>query len=432
MLRRASGLLFSPAPGGTKDRSRVDEAKRIHLLPGENMDTHGSKSVTVWAGAIIPAVLLVLHNAQRLAPVPLFDELRLSLGTDYVGVGNLFGAFLFSYAFFNLAAGILADKFNNKHLMVLGVSLSFLASGLFALARSYPVAFFSRLVLGIASSFIYVPAVRYVVTSFPEERRGAVMGLVEVGAGIGMVFSLTLLPLFAKEFGLLAAFLILPGLSVFVLPLVIFGLPSQRPRASGSMRTRFLTLGMNRCFWYLLTFLFLIMLSHYCVFGWFPTFLRNNFGYSAIKAGLASTLVTIALIVGSPIAGVLSDRFRSRTSVLLSGGIMTVIALVLFLLRTNAALVLGAAVLAGMGMAFTIPVSMVLVGEVFGATGAGLAVSTAAMTGQIASSLSGMMFGYVLQTWNTFTAVWGLALVFSVGSVPFLLMARRMMKKTPV
>jgi MFS family permease len=165
--------------------------------------------------------------------------------------------------------------------------------------------------------------------------------------------------------------------------------------------------------------------------GWLPTFLRNHFGYSAVRAGLISTLMTVALTVGSPIAGILSDRFRSRTPVLISGSIMLVFSLFLFLVKPNTALVLGAAVLAGTSMAFTIPVFMVVVGEVFGAIGAGLAISTAAMTGQIASSMSGMVFGYVLQTWQTFTSVWGLAFVFSAASIPFLLAANRMLKKIP-
>ena len=174
-----------------------------------------------------------------------------------------------------------------------------------------------------------------------------------------------------------------------------------------------------------------MMLSHYCVMGWLPTFLRGHFGYSAIRAGLTSTLVTLALMVGSPLAGVLSDRFGSRTSMLLTGSIMAVVALLLFLLRPDVMLVMGAAVLAGMSMAFTIPLSMVLAGEKFGARGTGLAVSIAAMTAQIASSLSGLLFGYVLQRWNTFAAVWGLALMFSVGSIPCLLLAIKLMKRDP-
>jgi hypothetical protein len=74
------------------------------------------KSTNTWTKAAIPAVLLVLHNANRLAPVPLFEELRVHFGTDYVGVGNIFGAYLLTYALFNIPAGMLADKMNNKSL----------------------------------------------------------------------------------------------------------------------------------------------------------------------------------------------------------------------------------------------------------------------------------------------------------------------------
>jgi hypothetical protein len=51
------------------------------------------------------------------------------------------------------------------------------------------------------------------------------MGFVEVGAGIGMIFSLTLLPLLAKELGLFKAFLVLPVLAAVVLGSVLWGLP---------------------------------------------------------------------------------------------------------------------------------------------------------------------------------------------------------------
>jgi predicted MFS family arabinose efflux permease len=257
------------------------------------------------------------------------------------------------------------------------------------------------------------------------------MGLVEAGAGLGMIFSLGLLPFLAGNFGLPATFLILPVLAALVLATVLLGLPSLKPQAGGSMRTRFLTLGVNRCFWYLLAYLFLMLLSHYCVFGWLPTFLRNHFGYSSVKAGLTSTLVIVALIVGSPSAGVLSDRFHARTPVLLWGSIMALIAFTLFLVAPNPAVIVVASLLSGISAAFTIPMSMIVIGETFGSGGAGLAVSVAVMTGQIASSLSGMVFGYVLQTRGTFTAVWGLALVFAAGSIPFLVAANRIMKKTP-
>ena len=384
-----------------------------------------------WARAIIPGALLVLHNAQRLAPVPLFDELRLQLATDYVGVGNLFGAYLLTYALANIPVGILADRADNKRLLIIGSALSLAASLVFALARDYPLALASRLALGIAGALAYVPAVRYVVISFPKEKRASAMGFVQVGAGVGMFLALTLLPLLAREFDLQSAFLMLPLFSALVLGAVLFGVPRERPPAKDSFRATLLTLGSTRSLWYLLVYFFLGMLAHYAVLGWLPTFLRSQFHYSAVQAGLTSTIVTLALVVGSPFGGILSDRLGTRTLILLCGSVLSVVSFLLFLTSPNPQVVMGGAVLAGVSLAFTVPVLMILVGEVADPSSAGLAVSVAATTGQIASSLSGFVFGYVLQRSQSFTPVWGLALILAAGGLPFLFGARKQIRQRP-
>jgi predicted MFS family arabinose efflux permease len=384
-----------------------------------------------WAKAIIPGALLVLHNAQRLAPVPLFDELRLQLATDYVGVGNLFGAYLLTYAVANIPVGILADRVDNKRLLTVGSALSLVASIAFALAKDYPLALASRLALGIAGALAYVPAVRYVVISFPQEKRASAMGFVQVGAGVGMFLALTLLPLLTREFDLRSAFLMLPLFSALVLGAVLFGVAREQPPARGSFRATLLTLGSTRSLWYLLVYFFLGMLAHYSVLGWLPTFLRSHFHYSAVQAGWISTIVTLALVVGSPFGGILSDRLGTRTVILLCGSVLSVVSFILFLISPNAQVVMGAAVLAGVSLAFTVPVLMILVGEISEPSSAGLAVSVAATTGQIASSFSGFVFGYALQRSQSFAAVWGLALVLAAGGIPFLLGAMKQIRRRP-
>ena len=382
-----------------------------------------------WAKALIPGSLLVLHNAQRLAPVPLFDELRLHFATDYVGVGNLFGAYLLTYAVFNIPAGILADRIDNKYLLAMGAGLSLLASLSFAMAKDYPVALASRLALGISGAFIYVPSVRYVVVSFPKERRASAMGFVEVGAGVGMFLALTLLPWLTKEFDLRRAFLVLPLFAALVLATVLLGLSRQRPQGKVSFRAGLITLGSTPALGYLVTYFFLGMLAHYSVLGWLPTFLRTNFSYSAVHAGLISTLVTLALVVGSPFAGILSDRLGTRTLILLFGSAMSVVSFILFLAAQDPRVAIGAALLAGLSMAFTIPVLMILVGEMSEPSGAGLTVSVASTTGQVSSAFSGFVFGYALQTSQSFSVVWGMALIIAAGGIPFLFIA---MKKIPL
>jgi MFS family permease len=278
-----------------------------------------------WLSVAVLGSLLALHNAQRLAPVSLFDELRFRLTTDYVGVGNLFGAYLLAYALFTIPAGMLADRYENRHVIASGVLLSLLAGTAFALTVSYPLALVARLLLGIAGALLYVPVVRHVVASFPQKKRGAVMGCVEMGAGAGMAFSLILLPFLAEHSALETTFLSLSALAALVLAATLVFLPSAPPVPINKSRGTRRALVKNPRFQSLLVFHFLGMLSTYAVLGWLPTFLRNDFGYSAVLAGLVSTLVTVALSVCSPFAGIVSDRLGKRTSVLVAGSFMALV-----------------------------------------------------------------------------------------------------------
>ena len=383
-----------------------------------------------WLSVAVLGSLLALHNAQRLAPVPLFDELRLRLTTDYVGVGNLFGAYLLAYALFTIPAGMLADRYENRHVITSGVLLSLLAGTAFALTVSYPLALVARLLLGIAGALLYVPVVRHVVASFPKEKRGAVMGWVEMGAGAGMAFSLILLPFLAEHWTLGTTFLTPAALAALVLAATLAFLPSVPPVITNKSRGTRRALVKNSRFQSLLVFHFLGMLSTYAVLGWLPTFLRTDFGYSAVLAGLVSTLVTAALSVCSPFAGIVSDRLEKRTSVLVAGSLMALAGFAAFILSHTAWVVFAAALLLGVSMAFTIPVLMIMVGEMFWQAGPGFSVSVAGTVGQISSSLSGMVFGYALQISSSFSVVWGLALLFTVARIPFLLGAGEKGSKT--
>ena len=50
-----------------------------------------------WSRILVLCSALALHNALRIGPVALVDELRELYGVDYAGVGNVLGAYTFSY-----------------------------------------------------------------------------------------------------------------------------------------------------------------------------------------------------------------------------------------------------------------------------------------------------------------------------------------------
>jgi MFS family permease len=360
-----------------------------------------------------------------MAPVALYEELRVTLAVDYVGVGNLFGAYLIAYALCNIPVGMLADRFDARKLVAVGAALSVAASVVFATATIYPIAIAARIVLGLAGALIYVPSVRFVVANFPKAKRGTVMGLLEMGAGAGQILSLTLLPFLAGQWDLARAFLTLPLIGVLVLGGVFLGLPPSRPIASPNAHGELRLLLRSSRFWDLIAFQFLGMLAIYAISGWLPTFARVDFGYTAVQAGLVGALVNVSLSLFSPLAGVISDRMRSRPPVLLAGALLMAACLAALAISRDPTVLLVTAFLAGVSTAFSIPVFVIYVGESFAAAGAGVAVSIAITIGQVASSLSGPLFGYTLEMTGTFVAVWGLALATGVLRIPFLFGGRQ-------
>lgn len=281
--------------------------------------------MTRWGTTSVLCVVVVLHNAQRLVPVSLTTELCDRLGADYLGIGNLFGIFLLGTALANIPVGLLADRYGSKGLIVSGTVLGLALSLIFALNRTYWIALLVRFGLGAAGSMLFVPTLRYVVSAFPKESRGSVMGFVQAGTGAGMIISLSVLPALAGRFDLTQAFLLMPTMAAGVLAIVVMGLRSVRPESKPVIWKQIGSLSRNTAFWNMNAFHFLTMLTVYAVLGWLPTYLRIDFGYSATEAGIISSMVNIVLALSSPLAGYVSDRMGSRTPIMVFGSLLSAV-----------------------------------------------------------------------------------------------------------
>ena len=382
-----------------------------------------------WRTTLVLCFVVVLHNAQRLVPVSLTTELCERLGANYLGVGNLFSIYLLGTALANIPVGLFADRYGSKGLITTGTVLSLAFSVAFALTRTYWIAMLVRFGLGVASSMLFVPTLRYVVSAFPKKKRGSVMGFIQAGTGVGMMVSLSVLPALAGGFDLTRAFLLLPVMGAVVLPIVVLGLRSVRPESKPVVWKQIGSLSRNRSFWNMSAFHFMTMLTVYAVLAWLPTYLRIDFGYSATEAGTISAMVNITLALSSPLAGYISDRIGSRTPIMVFGSLLSAVCFAIFIISGSKVLIVISILVMGLSMALTIPLAQVLVGEMFSGIGSGLAVAATNTAGRLAASIPWVVGGYILQTTGTFSVIWGLALIFGAGRVPFLLAVGEKRKK---
>lgn len=352
------------------------------------------------------AMMLVIHNAQRMGIVSIYGVLNGRYGTGYSGIGTLFSAYVLGYGVAQAIIGFVGDRFDPKHLLVAGLALSAGFSALFAVEQSYALALPTRFLLGGTGALLYTPAMKLGITAFAAKERGRVVGVLQAGAGLGSTGGLVVVPLLVQSVGLTKGLLALPLLAAVALVPTVALLPG----GSGSAPVR-PKMAMPKVlgrfdFWQLITISFVGMLATYGLLAWFPTFLSTTFGYSPARAGALAAVTSVALLVMAPVAGVLADLPHGRAGVLVGGSTLAAIAFGLLALSHQLAPVLAMAILIGVSMAATTAPLMLFAGERFGPQQTAGVVGFMATAAQIGTTLAGVAFGALLSGQGGFELIW--------------------------
>ncbi|MGE3270501.1 MAG: nitrate/nitrite transporter [Chloroflexota bacterium] len=394
------------------------------VLPAQASAQGAALAKLGWLGVFILCASLGLHNGSRAAPVPLIEEFRLRYGVDYAGVGAALGAYTLTYAFAQLAAGVVADRLGNRRLVRAGLLVMAVGSGIFAFASSYPLAVAGRAIMGIAGGLIYVPALSYTLSAFERGERGKAMGFAQSGSGGGIVLAVLLMPPLYLVVGLSGAYAVFPVIALLLVAGLTLYVPDVKPASravTGGMRG----LLRDRDFWLLfMGFAFIGMLAQTAVMSWMPTYLRREFDFGVAEAGLAGSAIWVGLMLFSPAFGVLADRWGSRLRVMLAGSLLGLVGFLLLLLTHHAWLAILAGLLVSAGMAATIPMQVVYAGERFAAVGAGTAVAIINTGGQLSQSLDGPFYGTLLDFGLGFQTIWLVATVLGIVRIGAVLLLR--------
>ena len=370
--------------------------------------------------------VFVIANTQRIDVVPFFNDLRSYYHRDYTGVGALLSAYLLGYLLAQVPMGLAADNLPTRRVTLAGLALIAATSGVFALVRQYWPAMLLRFLMGVSGAALYSSTVKLLLGIAPS--RGAAMGVLQSGAGTGMIAGLFGLPLLAQVVGIRPAFL-----AVAVASAATFGygaacLPGGPPprAAGGTIGHQVGTIVRDRSFVYLASCTFLGLFSAYGITAWLPTYLRNEFRFTRAAAGAIASLINVGLAAASPVTGALSDRLGVRGPVIVGGFVALALAFAVLLGVHSVAAVGGAAAIAGVGLALTLPILTTMTTEIFSVERAGVAVSLNLAVGQVASTISGVLFGIVLDATGSFRLVWSIGTaVAAAGIVPAALLRVR-------
>ncbi|HLJ62176.1 MAG TPA: MFS transporter [bacterium] len=370
--------------------------------------------------------VFVIANAQRIDVVPFFGRLRSYYHVDYTGAGGLLSAYLLGYVMAQVPMGLAADNLPTRRVTLTGLALMTVTSGLFALTHQYWLAMLLRFLMGISAAALYSSTVKQLLGVAPS--RGTAMGLLQSGAGTGVVVGLLGLPLLDQVIGLWPAFLALTAATAVTDVYAAACLPpvGQRGPAAGTMAQQVGGIVRDRYFRYIASCNALALFSVYGITAWVPTYLQTEFRFSGAAAGGVAALINVGLAVASPATGALSDRLGVRGPVVIAGVGTLVLAFALLVGVPSPAGVIASAVIAGLGIALTLPILTTMTTDVFGVRRAGVAISLNLAVSQVASTISGVLFGFLLDATRSFHLVWSVGLAVAVvGLVPAALLRAR-------
>jgi predicted MFS family arabinose efflux permease len=242
---------------------------------------------------------------------PLGDLLMKSMTLTTTQFGAAVSAYAFSAGISGLLTAGFADRFDRKKLLLF-FYVGFILGTLFCgLTTSYPMLIGARIVTGLFGGVIGSISMAIVADLFPLEKRGRVMGFMQMGFGASQVLGIPISLFIANIWGWQSPFLAIVGLSMIVWLLIILKMqPINKHLEVKSDRNPLAhllhTLAQGR---YRIGFLAtaLLTLGGFMMMPWGSAFAINNLLVTQYQLPILFMVSGVAALVIMPVVGRLSD-----------------------------------------------------------------------------------------------------------------------------
>lgn len=290
---------------------------------------------------------------------------------DYYGVGTasvalLASAYLYAYTLMQLPSGMLTDKLGPRQAATLFVFLIGVGSVLGAYSAAitnFNLMIAAKFLIGIGAAVVYIPIMKVLAVWFRRNEFASMSGVLLLVGNVGGIAAAAPMVLMIDSMGIQNTYLVLAAITIIIAVLCWIivrdhpsdkglpaieeivaeetGIPATESTSAtiGTMEALKRTFTSGRRFWPLAIWFF-------CIYGtimlWQASqsgaFYRSIYDFTIKEAGLMVTMVGVGMVIGCPLAGVLSDRvFGSRKKVIVFGTLAyTVIWAVIYFMTGNA------------------------------------------------------------------------------------------------
>ncbi|HUA14115.1 MAG TPA: MFS transporter [Verrucomicrobiae bacterium] len=245
-------------------------------------------------------------NLSIAAPL-IKDELGLS-GSQ---LGTLLSAFFYTYAFLQIPAGWLVDRFDVKWVFALGFSVWSVATAATGVLHGFAALLAIRVILGVGESVAFPAYGKIIGTHFRENSRGFANSIVICGLALGPAIGMLVGGTVVGRFGWRPFFLFLGAAALLWLLPWWAWMPRQmaRPAQSKEKSAGVLDILRQRSAWGTCICQFSFNYASYFLVTWLPFYLTRDRGLTMDQMARTGGLVYLLFAVSSTALGKLSDRW---------------------------------------------------------------------------------------------------------------------------
>lgn len=276
---------------------------------------HSSPYVTL---ALLCAAAAIAY-AQRQVLAVTKESIQAELDLSKNQVGWILSAFFAGYSLFQVPLGWLGDTHGAVRVLTACVMLSALVTALVPAARDVETLIVVWTICGIAQAGLFPIAARLIVVTFADTRRAIASGLLASSMSVGAA---GMAAIGGELLGLKVAWQLIvlmaaaPGfLWAMAFPICYRERLVQRPslgsRSPFDHELRALLRKPN--LWLICVQQFLRAAGYIFFVSWFSTYLQETGAIAIEQAGWLNGLPLLAVVVGSPLGGVVSDFLLSHT-----------------------------------------------------------------------------------------------------------------------
>ena len=348
---------------------------------------------------------------------PVFPVYLAKLGASGTLIGFVMASLTVTAMVSRPFVGLLIDRSGRKKFLLLGIGIFAISTLGYSWAPSiiFLVAF--RILHGLGWSSCTTAVSTLAADIAPSQKRGTVIAYAGLASNLGAALGPIAGFAAYERFGFHGMFLTVFGVISLSLP---FSIPINDPHVPSPHERR-------RRSWLQLLFvresllpavtMTFIAFGHSGTSTFIPLYvLQNDLGNPALFFAVEA----VSVLLSRPIAGPLSDRF-SRRAVILPGQILQIIGLILVALAPSASILLVAAAINGLGVAFAHPALMALAIDRVPSQRRGLSMAQFQTFHELGNVVGAIMLGSLLDMMDkNFSAMYLVsAAVVSSGLVLF-------------